>query len=108
MQFQRTAIAGVFRVKAEPHADERGAFARLHCPDEFAAAGIPFAYYGATNSFASTVASAVIADWDAHPGKKFMLDPRFTRVGVGVAGPAANGRYRVTATYIRPKPAPAP
>jgi dTDP-4-dehydrorhamnose 3,5-epimerase len=43
MRFQRTKIAGVFRVAAEPHKDERGAFARLHCPDEFAAAGIPFA-----------------------------------------------------------------
>ncbi len=42
MQFQRTAIGGVFRVKAEPHTDERGAFARLHCPEEFAAAGISF------------------------------------------------------------------
>ncbi|MNS53994.1 Cysteine-rich secretory protein family protein [compost metagenome] len=66
-------------------------------------AGISFAYYGATNSFASLRASAVIADWEAHPGKHFMLDPRFTQAGVGAAGPAANGRYRVTATYIRPK-----
>ena len=43
MRFQRTKLAGVFRVAAEPHKDERGAFARLHCPNEFAAAGIPFA-----------------------------------------------------------------
>jgi dTDP-4-dehydrorhamnose 3,5-epimerase len=43
MDFQRTAIDGVFRVKAQPHRDERGAFARLHCPEDFAAAGIPFA-----------------------------------------------------------------
>ncbi|MBW8812013.1 MAG: dTDP-4-dehydrorhamnose 3,5-epimerase family protein [Caulobacterales bacterium] len=43
MKFQRTALAGVFRVKAEPHLDARGGFARLHCPEEFAAAGIPFA-----------------------------------------------------------------
>jgi dTDP-4-dehydrorhamnose 3,5-epimerase len=43
MDFQRTAIDGVFRVKAQPHRDARGAFARLHCPEEFAAAGIPFA-----------------------------------------------------------------
>lgn len=72
------------------------------------AAGIPFAYYGATNSYASIRADAVIADWEAHPGKFFMLDPRFTLCGVGVAGPASNGRYRVTATYIRPKLQPAP
>ncbi|MFN3429034.1 MAG: CAP domain-containing protein [Candidatus Sericytochromatia bacterium] len=66
------------------------------------AANIPFTAYGATNSYASIRASAVIADWEAHPGKHFMLDRRYTQCGVGVAGPAANGRYRVTATYIRP------
>jgi uncharacterized protein YkwD len=67
------------------------------------AAGIDFAYYAATNSYASIRADAVIADWATHPGKHFMLDSRLTQCGVGVAGPAANGRYRVTATYIRPK-----
>jgi uncharacterized protein YkwD len=67
------------------------------------AAGIDFAYYAATNSYASIRADAVIADWATHPGRHFMLDARLTQCGVGVAGPAANGRYRVTATYIRPK-----
>jgi dTDP-4-dehydrorhamnose 3,5-epimerase len=43
MRFAETAIAGVVVVDIEPHADERGAFARLQCPDEFAAAGHPFA-----------------------------------------------------------------
>ena len=43
MRFVPTEIAGVVRIEAEPHADERGLFVRLHCPDEFAAAGIPFA-----------------------------------------------------------------
>jgi dTDP-4-dehydrorhamnose 3,5-epimerase len=43
LKFSRTKLPGVFRVAAEPHRDARGAFARLHCPDEFAAAGIPFA-----------------------------------------------------------------
>ncbi|HKP77652.1 MAG TPA: dTDP-4-dehydrorhamnose 3,5-epimerase family protein [Phenylobacterium sp.] len=42
MRFTPTEIAGVVRVEAEPHRDERGLFARLHCPEEFAAAGIPF------------------------------------------------------------------
>lgn len=36
------AIAGVFVVEAVPHADERGAFARLFCTEEFDAAGIAF------------------------------------------------------------------
>lgn len=42
MRFVPTPIAGVVRVEAEPHADERGLFARLHCPEAFAAAGIAF------------------------------------------------------------------
>jgi dTDP-4-dehydrorhamnose 3,5-epimerase len=43
MRFLATDIAGVVIVEAEPHRDERGGFARLHCPEDFAAAGIPFA-----------------------------------------------------------------
>lgn len=43
MRFAPTAIAGVLRVDADPRTDERGSFARLQCPEEFAAAGAPFA-----------------------------------------------------------------
>jgi dTDP-4-dehydrorhamnose 3,5-epimerase len=42
MQFAETGIAGVLLVLAEPNEDERGGFARLQCPDEFAAAGALF------------------------------------------------------------------
>lgn len=42
MRFAATGIAGVVVVDAELRTDERGGFARLHCPDEFAAAGHPF------------------------------------------------------------------
>lgn len=42
MRFVATDIAGVVIVEAEPHTDERGGFARLHCPFEFASAGVPF------------------------------------------------------------------
>jgi dTDP-4-dehydrorhamnose 3,5-epimerase len=42
MRFTPTEIPGVLIVDIEPHEDARGAFARLHCPDEFAAAGHPF------------------------------------------------------------------
>lgn len=42
MRFEATDIAGVVIVDIEPARDERGLFARLHCPDEFAAAGHPF------------------------------------------------------------------
>ena len=43
MRFAETGIAGVVVVDIEPRRDQRGAFARLQCPDEFAAAGHPFA-----------------------------------------------------------------
>ena len=42
MRFSATGLPGVVVVDIEPRTDERGAFARLHCPDEFAVAGFPF------------------------------------------------------------------
>jgi dTDP-4-dehydrorhamnose 3,5-epimerase len=42
MRFSETGIAGVVVIDIEPREDARGAFARLHCPEEFAAAGHPF------------------------------------------------------------------
>jgi dTDP-4-dehydrorhamnose 3,5-epimerase len=43
MRFSGTDIPGVLVVDIAAREDERGAFARLQCPDEFAAAGQPFA-----------------------------------------------------------------
>jgi dTDP-4-dehydrorhamnose 3,5-epimerase len=42
MRFAETEIPGVVLVETEPREDQRGAFARLHCPEEFADAGHPF------------------------------------------------------------------
>jgi dTDP-4-dehydrorhamnose 3,5-epimerase len=42
VKFKETKISGVFAIELEPNADERGFFARLYCPEEFAAAGIDF------------------------------------------------------------------
>ncbi|WP_293681851.1 dTDP-4-dehydrorhamnose 3,5-epimerase [uncultured Phenylobacterium sp.] len=42
MRLEATELPGVLRVEAQPHADPRGLFARLYCPEEFAAAGAPF------------------------------------------------------------------
>lgn len=42
MKFEVTEIEGVARVSITPHVDERGFFARLFCPEEFADAGFPF------------------------------------------------------------------
>lgn len=43
MNFAPTPIPGVVEVTTTPHRDARGGFARLYCPDDFAAAGISFA-----------------------------------------------------------------
>lgn len=43
MRAVATDIPGVVLFEAEPHTDERGAFARTFCVTEFAAAGIGFA-----------------------------------------------------------------
>lgn len=40
MHIERTDLSGVFLVEIEPHVDERGAFARVFCEREFAAAGL--------------------------------------------------------------------
>lgn len=42
MRFAPTQIAGVVVVELEPASDDRGFFARAHCPEEFAAAGFAF------------------------------------------------------------------
>ena len=42
MNFSATPIPGVVASTTPPHRDARGSFARLYCPDEFAAAGIAF------------------------------------------------------------------
>lgn len=42
MRFIPTALPGVMVVEPQPHADERGFFARVYCPGEFARAGITF------------------------------------------------------------------
>ena len=42
MTFEETTLPGVFHVLAAPIEDQRGHFARLYCPEEFAKAGIDF------------------------------------------------------------------
>ena len=42
MRIEPTALEGLFTIAADPAEDARGAFARLYCPAEFAAAGIDF------------------------------------------------------------------
>jgi dTDP-4-dehydrorhamnose 3,5-epimerase len=43
MRFHEAELPGVFVIELDRFEDERGFFARLHCPDEFARAGASFA-----------------------------------------------------------------
>ncbi len=40
MIFEELALPGLFRVRPEPHADERGFFARTHCEADLSARGL--------------------------------------------------------------------
>jgi dTDP-4-dehydrorhamnose 3,5-epimerase len=51
VRFSQTALSGVFLIEPELLADERGAFARSFCVDEFATAGIDFEIVQANISF---------------------------------------------------------
>lgn len=51
MKFSQTALSGVFLVEPELLTDDRGAFARSFCVDEFATAGIEFEVVQANISF---------------------------------------------------------
>ncbi len=42
MRFEMTQLPGLVVIEAEPRQDSRGSFARLFCPQEFAAAGLEF------------------------------------------------------------------
>ena len=44
MRFHPTPLRGAYLIEPEPHADERGCFARTWCHDEFAAAGLSAAW----------------------------------------------------------------
>src|SRR3954464_11500174 len=41
VKFRETPLSGAVIVELEPHADDRGFFARTYCDREFAAAGLP-------------------------------------------------------------------
>ena len=51
MRFTETPLAGAYVIDVEPHADERGAFARTFCAEEFAAHGLDARVAQASISF---------------------------------------------------------
>jgi len=54
MRFQPLELEGVLRVEADPLADDRGWFARLHCEREFERQGLPSRMVQSSVSFSRT------------------------------------------------------
>jgi dTDP-4-dehydrorhamnose 3,5-epimerase len=54
LRFARTEIGGVYLVDLDPHADERGFFARVFCRREFEARGLAGRFDQASLSFNAT------------------------------------------------------
>lgn len=90
MRFTPTAIAGVTVVDIEPATDERGFFARLHCPEEFAASG--HAFIPAQTSLSRNVAAFTLR------GMHYEAAPRAEAKLVR----AARGRIFDVAVDLRP------
>jgi dTDP-4-dehydrorhamnose 3,5-epimerase len=51
MKFSELSVPGVWVVEPEPHADERGFFARTVCAEEFSQHGLPATYCQSSISF---------------------------------------------------------
>lgn len=51
MIFEALALPGLFRIVPEPHADERGLFARTHCEEAFARRGLVARFAQSSVSF---------------------------------------------------------
>jgi dTDP-4-dehydrorhamnose 3,5-epimerase len=67
MIFQQTPLAGAFVIELEPHADDRGFFARTFCEKEFAAHGIATRYPQANTSFNGSTGTLRGMHWQAAP-----------------------------------------
>jgi len=73
MIFEETKLAGLFVVRAEKHADDRGFFARLWCAAEFASAGIGFAPVQISTSFNQRTGTLRGLHWQAAPHAEVKL-----------------------------------
>lgn len=73
MIFEATPIPGAFVVRPEPHADERGYFARLWCRDEFAAHGIDVQMVQSSVSYNRTAGTLRGMHYSLPPSKEGKL-----------------------------------
>ena len=97
MRFAATAIEGVTLVDLDPIGDERGSFARLHCPEEFAAAGHSFV--PAQTSLSRNIVARTLRGmhYEASP----RAEGKLVRVTRGAIFDVAVDLRRGSPTYLR-------
>jgi dTDP-4-dehydrorhamnose 3,5-epimerase len=67
MNFETTELSGLIVIRAEKHTDARGFFARLWCPEEFAAAGIDLTPKQISASYNRLAGTLRGLHWQAEP-----------------------------------------
>ena len=67
MTFRETALKGAFAIELEPHGDERGAFVRTWCREEFARHGIDVGFAQSANSINTQRGTLRGLHWQAPP-----------------------------------------
>ena len=73
MRFEELPIAGAYLVTPEPHADERGFFARTVCEDEFAAMGLVATFRQSSISYNARRGTVRGMHFSAPPGEETKL-----------------------------------
>jgi dTDP-4-dehydrorhamnose 3,5-epimerase len=73
MKIEPTPLAGLFLVRAEPVADERGEFVRTWCRDTFLAAGITFSPLQTSASFNHRAGTLRGLHWQQAPAAETKL-----------------------------------
>jgi dTDP-4-dehydrorhamnose 3,5-epimerase len=86
MRFEETSIAGVFVIDLEPHADERGFFARAFCAREFAEHGLisELVQANLANSARAGTTRGLHYQASSHPEAKFFRTIRGETFNVAV------------------------
>lgn len=73
MRFVALGVPGAFRVEIEPHADERGAFARTFCARDFAAQGLETRFVQTSLSTNPRRGTLRGMHWQAEPNREAKL-----------------------------------
>jgi dTDP-4-dehydrorhamnose 3,5-epimerase len=97
MTFTETDLAGVFAVNLQTHADERGFFARIWCPQEFTARGLNPNLAQVSMSFNAKAGTIRGMHYQAEP----YAEAKLVRVTAGAVWDVALDLRPHSPTYLR-------